>query len=471
LYHKVKMKSQLKKLTLIGLLLKVIIINAQQTDFPKITGPYLGQRPPRMTPEIPAMTEHSSSKAFQCLSSYIEAMNSQGDRELLSFFTDYYGNPDSARRLEFENSLRKSWGQLTAVRTAYCSEKETILLITASKMPDSYLVFDLKLNEQNKVEFFTRTGVNQKSGGEPISIQDIVAVADRAVSINGSIIEFSTMEIAKAYDDHYFIPETGRRISCMLIDNLRNSKYSQIKKAGHFADSLKEDILNLHFDTHSCIEADRKLLPDDQASPSSKNFGFERVEVLDGNIGYIKLNEFNPQKEAQGIASQAFDSVSGCTALIFDLRDNVGGYPEMIKFISGYFFSKPTKINTLFDRNGKIVEELWTVQGITGTKFGDNFPLVILTSKRTASAAEGFVNFFKKQRRATIIGETTSGARHPAKEIRIGTLFTVSIPYLRGEEETAEGQGIVPDIPVQEEKALDKAVDLVRNNKNNKREP
>jgi hypothetical protein len=37
-------------------------------------------------------------------------------------------------------------------------------------------------------------------------------------------------------------------------------------------------------------------------------------------------------------------------------------------------------------------------------------------------------------------------------EIRISPLITVSIPFLRGEEDTAEGQEIVPDIQMQEEK-------------------
>jgi hypothetical protein len=43
----------MKKLILIiGLLNLSVIINAQQTDFPKLEGPYLGQKPPGMTPEI-----------------------------------------------------------------------------------------------------------------------------------------------------------------------------------------------------------------------------------------------------------------------------------------------------------------------------------------------------------------------------------------------------------------------------------
>jgi Periplasmic component of the Tol biopolymer transport system len=43
----------MKKLILFSyLLVTAITINAQQTDFPKLTGPYLGQKPPGMTPEI-----------------------------------------------------------------------------------------------------------------------------------------------------------------------------------------------------------------------------------------------------------------------------------------------------------------------------------------------------------------------------------------------------------------------------------
>ena len=34
------------------LLVAVMGINAQQSDFPKLTGPYLGQKPPGKTPEI-----------------------------------------------------------------------------------------------------------------------------------------------------------------------------------------------------------------------------------------------------------------------------------------------------------------------------------------------------------------------------------------------------------------------------------
>ena len=34
------------------MLLLAVIVYAQQTDFPKLAGPYLGQKPPGMTPVI-----------------------------------------------------------------------------------------------------------------------------------------------------------------------------------------------------------------------------------------------------------------------------------------------------------------------------------------------------------------------------------------------------------------------------------
>jgi C-terminal processing protease CtpA/Prc len=120
----------------------------------------------------------------------------------------------------------------------------------------------------------------------------------------------------------------------MLINNLSIGKYSQITKAGRLADSIKEDIHEVHFDLHSWVEANRRMLPYDSVAGPSDNFGFEKIEKMKGNVGYIKLNEFSPLSEAQVIAGNALDSVSNCKALIFDLRDNHGGYPQMIQFLS-----------------------------------------------------------------------------------------------------------------------------------------
>ena len=60
-------------------------------------------------------------------------------------------------------------------------------------------------------------------------------LADRAVRINDSIIQQTVEGIAKAYNTNYFMPESGKSISTMLINNLTIGKYSQITKAGRLA--------------------------------------------------------------------------------------------------------------------------------------------------------------------------------------------------------------------------------------------
>ncbi len=100
---------------------------------------------------------------------------------------------------------------------------------------------------------------------------------------------------------------------------------------------------------------------------------------------------------------------------------------------------------------------------VTPKQLNETANSVCALLQQTASAAEGFVNFFKKNNRAIIIGETTKGARHPAKEIVINPLFIVSVPFLRGDETgVTEGEGIIPDIHVRASKSLETAIKHAR---------
>jgi hypothetical protein len=386
--------------------------------------------------------------------------------QLDEFFTVYYGDIDNERRFNIERSLKKSWGKLELSRVIYDADYEIIVLIQASNMPSSVLLFDIKIGENtpNKIEYFARTGIPRRDNGtSSITDREVLYFADRSIPMADTAIYKTVFDIAKAFSNHYYIPEIGDSISSLLMENLDNGKYNRLSKAGRLADSLLTDILRVHFDSHTSVEVDRHLLSIDSLTGPSQDYGFETIEIIEDNVGYIKLNEFSPGKAAQDRAQRIFDSVSVCNSLILDLRDNVGGYPEMTQFISGYFYSTPVKINNLYDRDGNIVDEMWTQDRIPGDRFSDSVPVVILTSKQTASAAEGFVYLFKKTGRATIVGEPTYGAHHPAKELVINPLFVVSIPFMRGDEiDLAEGEGISPDILVPSEKALGRAVEYLK---------
>jgi hypothetical protein len=83
-----------------------------------------------------AISEHSNSKALQCLTSYIEAMNSKQEKQLLSFFMAYYGNSDHSRRLELASSLKKRWGRLVTVRGGPLESRNRVLSFSPSATYD-----------------------------------------------------------------------------------------------------------------------------------------------------------------------------------------------------------------------------------------------------------------------------------------------------------------------------------------------
>ena len=72
------------------------------------------------------------------------------------------------------------------------------------------------------------------------------------------------------------------------------------------------------------------------------NFGFEKVERLPGNIGYLKFNQFSDTEHAMRTAVSAMHFLENCDAVIIDLRENGGGSPSMIQLISTYFLEEPT---------------------------------------------------------------------------------------------------------------------------------
>src|SRR6266446_1259732 len=64
------------------------------------------------------------------------------------------------------------------------------------------------------------------------------------------------------------------------------------------------------------------------------NCAFEQVEILPHNVGYLKLNAFPDASVCQATAAAAMAKLNDVDALIFDLRDNRGGFPSMVSLIA-----------------------------------------------------------------------------------------------------------------------------------------
>lgn len=278
--------------------------------------------------------------------------------------------------------------------------------------------------------------------------------------------------VLKRLNDSYVFPDVAKAMDKAISDRVAKGEYDQISSSRTFAETLTKDLQAVSKDKHLRVRYSHDVLPQRQprAEPTAEqreqqrrdmswmNYGFDKVERLGGNTGYISFRGFfGPELGADAVAS-AMNFVAGTDALIFDLRQNGGGDPEMVALICSYLFGpEPVHLNDLYWREANRTDEFWTRKEVAGKRYL-NKDVYVLTSKYTFSGAEEFTYNLKNLKRATIIGETTGGGAHPGMGVRINDHFNMFVPTGRAispiTKTNWEGTGVKPDVEVPADQAL-----------------
>jgi len=281
--------------------------------------------------------------------------------------------------------------------------------------------------------------------------------------------------VASNLNEKYVFPEVAKEMGKYINKQYKDKAYKDITSLMEFSEKLTEDLREVCKDRHLRID----FAPDEQIermahdtltpeveqemleSAAYGNFGFEKVERLTGNVGYIKLNGFSGYPEAGDVAIAALNFLANTDALIIDLTDNGGGSPNMIQLISSYFFEEPVHLNSFYLRVEDTIKQFWTQNHVVGKKMTD-VDVYVLTSSYTFSAAEEFTYNLKNMERATIVGETTGGGAHPVNYFYVENLnIGVKVPIGRAINPVTgtnwEGVGIAPHIDVPAPQALEAA--------------
>ena len=131
-------------------------------------------------------------------------------------------------------------------------------------------------------------------------------------------------------------------------------------------------------------------------------------QLLDGNIGYVEISQFHQLVSGQldaELARLARESGrSGLKGLVLDMRDNPGGYLLQATQVSDKFLTHGVIVSTVA-QNASDREEIEARK--SGTE--PDYPMVVLMSGNSASAAEIVAGALKNQERAVIIGERSFG--------------------------------------------------------------
>ena len=347
-----------------------------------------------------------------------------------------------------------------AVNPAVRRAKELAQVIDAGKLADSVMLTSTMLMEAllSPVSVLAQSRVSQP---------DITIDAATRVDIIEGVI--------KRLNDYYVFPEIARQMETAIRQRMRNKEYDQITSAALLAQTLTLHLHAVNPDRHLGVTYSYQPVPlnDGKTEPTSEqlermrqfaasvNYGFEKIDRLEGNIGYLRIDGFMPADVGGETAIASMNFLANTDALIIDMRySSNGGDPSMSVLLSSYLFDKPVHLDDFYWREGNRTEQIWTMPYVPGKRYIGK-DVYFLASKGTISAGEGFVYELQNLKRATVIGETTAGAANPGFEYRINEHFKIFVPIGRAispiTKTNWEGIGIKPDVAVPAEQALNTA--------------
>ncbi len=166
-------------------------------------------------------------------------------------------------------------------------------------------------------------------------------------------------------------------------------------------------------------------------------------ELLDENIGYIKIDNFDERSAAETIAFVKDLIGQGAEALLFDVRFNPGGYADELVKVLDYLLPEGDLFRSV-DYAGR--EEVDTSDASCV-----ELPMAVLVNEDSYSAAEFFAAALQEYEWATIVGSQTYGKGNfqTAFYLSDGSMVNLSIgKYYTPNGKSLSETGVTPDVVV-----------------------
>lgn len=273
--------------------------------------------------------------------------------------------------------------------------------------------------------------------------------------------------------DEYAFPEVAEKIQKDVRDRLAAEGYQDVNSGSQLAETLTAQLQTLSKDKHLKVYFSPAVLPHlepqteippeelekQRRQGALRNFDFNQVRRLRGNVGYLELFSFEPPEFAGEVAAAAMQFLANTSALIIDLRHNRGGSASMVALLTSYFLPAYPSVHLtdLYWPKEDRRQQSWTLPHVTGERYLDK-PLYILIGPETFSAAEEFAYNLKHLKRAVIVGETTAGGANPGSGFRVHDHFWMFIPTGQAISITTgenwEESGVLPAFKVPTELSL-----------------
>lgn len=388
--------------------------------------------------------------------------------------------------------VRMFGGKAKLGRVLGKSPKKGIIITINGQQKNDSLFGETKIPMFGKLKF---KGIlkNETLNGEFVSNEGTVIGTVNGVSSTEKRMDYNFLYplILKTIQDHIYskaVLETPKWTSFQKdIEKLCNAAHDDIELFLGF------NMLNqsLPFSHLSLIISNLETNADDTAS-SKKSVFFEEKNA---NTAYLLIKNFSSSTAELAVTMPKIVENQNYKNLIVDLRNNPGGGIEaafeFAKYITntdmevGYFLTnklqysgfQPELFKTLPELQPKsttdFTDELKTSSGVKlifkkpeNPVFSGN--IYVLTNGNTGSTCEPIVYALKQSKKAIIVGEKTYGGMLAACPFEVSGKYSMMVPI--ADFYTADGVrldrvGVIPDVTVKSDDALNKALEIIANNK------
>lgn len=275
----------------------------------------------------------------------------------------------------------------------------------------------------------------------------------------------AVLEMAELIETNYILPDAAIRVANKLRANAKAGKYSIYRGSPKkLADAVSREIRDYSQDNH--MYAEYVAEKDEQNNwveewleqAPENNFGIRKVEILEGNIGYLSISSFYPLEISKSSIQAAMELLKHTQGMILDLRNNGGGDETSANAILATFLPPGQKPPLLIESRGQ--QKSMPVLGeLDWPRYSERKKLVILINNRTFSAPESLAFSLQEIGRALVVGSSSAGGAHMTdRPLKVCDGYELGIPNKRPVSRFTgknwEGTGVIPNIESNDLKAI-----------------